>query len=532
MFRLRKRQLPDPQGRHLRRHLQHLPDQVQPAHVRDLRQLRRDLQHLPYLRDPLWYLQYLRHLQPPHPGMPVLMAAPIIVEPTSATRATGWRPVLRGVEAVAAIDTATTVARRVFDPQVRAAATARAAGQSGYPESIHWQPVDIAQGDAGLALLAGALDDIQPGAGWDAVAHRSLNAAADQAGRAVWSARLYGGLAGLAFAALRASHGGARYRRMLASLDAVIAEQVVPQAASLAAQTEGMSVSDFDVISGITGTGAYLLARTAQESAGPEVDVAVRGVLRALVTLTTPIGGRQRWRTPHDLIGDPTMIEAFPHGTLNCGLAHGIPGPLALMSLALTAGYEIPGLPESIERTAGWLLEHRVDDRWGPNWPTVLPTAPNGREDLAHRQQPGRAAWCYGAPGVARAVSLAGLALGDSRLVDLAAQAMLAVHDRPSPVRAIDGPGLCHGGAGLAQVTLRMAADTGREDLAAAAAAVARDLVAEFDPESMLGYSSLEPGDVRVEQPGLLEGATGVALTLLAAAAPADPGWDRILLLS
>ena len=48
------------------------------------------------------------------------------------------------------------------------------------------------------------------------------------------------------------------------------------------------------------------------------------------------------------------MAAQYPHGNLNCGLAHGIPGPLATMSLALLAGVTVPGLAEAVDWAASW----------------------------------------------------------------------------------------------------------------------------------------------------------------------------------
>jgi hypothetical protein len=48
----------------------------------------------------------------------------------------------------------------------------------------------------------------------------------------------------------------------------------------------------------------------------------------------------------------------------------------------------------------------------------------------------------------------------------------------------------------------------------------------------VLGFRSLEPAGNAVDQAGLLDGAPGVALVLLAAATDAEPTWDRLFLLA
>ena len=115
------------------------------------------------------------------------------------------------------------------------------------------------------------------------------------------------------------------------------------------------------------------------------------------------------------------MAKFFPEGNLNCGLAHGIPGPLAAMALAFESGVDVDGLAEAIERTAEWLVQHQTADDYGVNWPTAVPWTPEGRVP-SERLDASRAAWCYGTPGVARALWLAGRAIGASSLCRLAVE--------------------------------------------------------------------------------------------------------------
>ncbi|HWC28058.1 MAG TPA: lanthionine synthetase LanC family protein, partial [Solirubrobacteraceae bacterium] len=131
-----------------------------------------------------------------------------------------------------------------------------------------------------------------------------------------------------------------------------------------------------------------------------------------------------------------------------------------------------------------------------------------------------------------RSLWLAAAALDDDRLAALATDAMRAVYRRPLPERQIDSPTFCHGVAGLLQITLRFAHDTGEEVFADAARQLADQLLGAYEPDSLLGFRSLEPAGNPVDQAGLLDGAPGVALVLLAAATDAEPTWDRLFLLA
>jgi hypothetical protein len=411
------------------------------------------------------------------------------------------------------------------------AAVAAAPAQTAYPLTIHWQPTTLAQGDAGLALSCAYLDTCFPNEGWDRVGHHYLTVAAEEAQlSSALPLGLFGGLAGLALAGWSLSRDCTRYRRLLATLDTALLPRVGVQADILANRAaDGVSFGEFDLISGLTGVGAYLLCRWDN----PAALTTLKTVLHSLIALTSEADGRPRWWTPAHLAGDEDAAARHPYGSLNCGLAHGIPGPLALMALARTYGISVPGLEDAIDLAAEWLFTHRADDAWGVNWPYAVSFTAEGSLDTAGAARaPGRAAWCYGAPGVARTLWLAGVARDRLEWRDLAIAAMAAVYRRPVAVRHIDSPTFCHGVAGLLQVTLRFANDTKLPVFTEAADDLTECLLAGHEPDSLLGYRNWEPGGTRVDQPGLLDGAPGVLLVLLAASTNVEPSWDRAFLLS
>jgi hypothetical protein len=232
---------------------------------------------------------------------------------------------------------------------------------------------------------------------------------------------------------------------------------------------------------------------------------------------------------------DEAARRAYPNGNLNCGLAHGLPGMLAY--LALVRKLELPLAPrerldEAIVCAADWLLRNRADDQWGINWPTAVALTAEGVEDNAAQSGPSRSAWCYGAPGVARSLWLAGEAVGRADYRDLAVAAMEAVYRRPLPARMIDSPSFCHGTAGLLAITLRFARDTAAPVFVAESQNLTRQLLDQFQPDSPLGFRNIEYRNNQTDQPGLLDGAAGVAIVLVSAATGLDPAWDRLFLLS
>jgi hypothetical protein len=231
-----------------------------------------------------------------------------------------WTPTLAPALAGRATGVARDVAERLRDQHRVGMAVATAPTQTAFPRAVRWLAPTLALGDAGIALTCAYLDACMAGEGWDRIGHSYLTVAAEGAERLPpLSAGMFGGLTGLAFAAWSLSREATRYRRLLATVDDTLLPQVTTQADGLAQLTiEGVSFGEFDVISGLAGTAAYLLFRRED----PGAAAALESALRSLVILASDTGIRPRWWTPAHLLGDEEMAALYPHGNLNCGLAH------------------------------------------------------------------------------------------------------------------------------------------------------------------------------------------------------------------
>jgi hypothetical protein len=109
--------------------------------------------------------------------------------------------------------------------------------------------------------------------------------------------------------------------------------------------------------------------------------------------------------------------------------------------------------------------------------------------------------------------------------------------ERPFEEAGIKDAALCHGCAGLGHLFNRTFQATGEPELAQAARAwFERTLAMRHPGRGIGGYEAWQPdaagSTARSADPGLLNGATGIALALLAATTPIEPAWDRILLVA
>lgn len=436
-----------------------------------------------------------------------------------------WRSPLPDDVAADAREAAVLLATRCSDPGLVREADRLCHEQTRFPNALHWDPISIAQGDLGQALLCAELARHQPADGWSDKARdwargpEQLLRRGHRPGMGTVS-----GSSGVAFVGRRL---GQPVLDQLPALDGVIAHDALTTAAAIRGR-HGISVSTFDQISGLAGVLLCALPND-QQTARPVAPF----VVRALVALALEPGSLPAWYTPPEYLFDEEQRSYYPFGNLNLGLAHGIPGPLAALALTVLAGSGDGHVVEATTALADWVAAHVTLGHGGPGWETVvtLASGPSGLAELPVHAV-GRDAWCYGTPGAARALFLAGVALDRSDLRNLAIEAMAAVYRRAPGDRGIDSPTFCHGVAGLLQITLRFHHDTQLPMFADAADALTRQLLAAVEPDRPMAIANLEPGDNKVDQPGVLDGAAGVSLVLLAAASEVEPTWDRMFALS
>ncbi|MGC4939276.1 lanthionine synthetase C family protein [Kribbella sp. DT2] len=373
-------------------------------------------------------------------------------------------------------------------------------------------PQSLAGGAAGIALLHAEYSFTRPE--HHTTLHTWLTSAAGGDLNGSTSAGLFFGVPALAFVTAAAAKATGQYRHALAQLTAAAQDLTRLRLAAAHSRIDKgdlPALAEFDLIRGLTGLGAYHLHHE------PEHDI-TRAVLTYLVRLTEPHAptGRPGWWTDHGPNGQPPTSYSGGHG--NLGLAHGITGPLALLSLALRAGIVVPGHRDAIARICRWLDTWQQDHPTGPWWPRTI-TLDEAKAQRCDQPGPLQPSWCYGTPGIARSQQLAALATGDTTRRRTAETALLGCITDPDQFARIDGPSLCHGSAGLLHTTWRVAreAETG-------------DLTAQLANLAKLFNNHLQTAPRSTE---LLEGSVGAALAALTATTGQPPrsSWDTCLLL-
>jgi len=373
----------------------------------------------------------------------------------------------------------------------------------------------LADGDAGLAIFFAYLAQAGLTVRGFEPAERFLDAAQALLATAPMTPSLYQGFTGVAWATEHLT------RRMFQSDDDNPNEAI--DEALQDYLTQSPWVDDFDLVSGLVGVGVYALERLPRPSASVLLGLVIDRLRESAERTADGI----TWHTAPQLLS-PSQRDRCPGGHHNLGVAHGVPGVIALLGRACAAGVARATAASLLDGAVAWLLAHQLPTGFGASFGWAVAPGIEGR--------PARSAWCYGDPGIAAALLVAAHGAGrgewEREAIALAHQAV----DRPVEQTRVRDAGLCHGAAGLAHIFNRLAQSTRDPRLADGARTWFAHALEMHRPGCGIGGFAArnvaqDGSESWAAERGLLTGAAGVGLALLAAITPIEPAWDRMLLM-
>lgn len=404
-------------------------------------------------------------------------------------------------------------------------------GEDEYP----WEGRCLSHGHPGVCLLLAELSEQFPDEDWDAYAFEHLkivNSLISNYG--INNISLFSGLSGVGLAATLLSNKGTRYIKFISDINNNIVNTLKEFISNSAASLHNLRMTDYDVIQGVSGTIRYLL----MHKENTEIIEIIKRSLQYLVDLTYDITKKNNIVPGWYISSENQFLESekrdFPSGNFNTGMAHGIAGPLAILSIALMEGIEIKGQRDAIVKIASWLDKWKCKNEYGIYWSGHIKfenVINNTKEELTtHRE-----AWCYGNPGISRALWLAGTALSKKNYTDLALEALESTLNMPYDTWGCISGIFCHGLAGMIHILNVMYADSGNSRFRDSAIQLTNNLLNFYSTENTFGFVDINYKNSNLvisHKPGLLDGAAGVLLPLLAIISERKTKWDSVFLLN
>ncbi len=413
-----------------------------------------------------------------------------------------WTPILTGDLESRAIDAVRRIASEIAD------------------SSRHLEhDASISGGSAGFAILLSYLADT----GWLPAAREAalsrLASAIDTIADGVQAPSLFSGFTGVAWTV----------------------QHLRPQFADYVDEDTNTAVDDtlmhmlssqrwhghYDLIGGLVGFGVYALERLPSSSGHRLLERVIEHLNDRAIRMDHGI----TWLTPPELLVEPHRTQT-PEGHYNLGLAHGVPGVIALLALACQRGVAVRTARVLLDGAVDWLLAQSNDPTAASCFDTFVPHGEGKRSTTS------RLAWCYGDLGVSAAIFLAARCVNqptwEAQALEIARRAARRPVDRSGAVDAC----MCHGAAGNGHIFNRFYQATGEAAFRVAAEQWFAFALAFQKPEGGVGgfqaFYSPTPGKPIqwTDDPGILMGSSGIGLCLLAAVHDAEPSWDRFLLVA
>ena len=417
------------------------------------------------------------------------------MEPVARDLAGTWTPILSGGEAARAREVVHEIA--VFARRVETEQAGLASGAAGIAVFLAYYAA--AFGDEGAADRATEL----------------LDRAADQVAETPMTASLYAGFTGIAWAVQHLA--GADDDRGADDPG----DEIDRALGELVARAEWRD--HVDLVSGLAGLAVHALERMPR----PAARSCLERIVWHLDRLARPIAPGVAWHTDPELL-PAWQREASPAGHIDLGVAHGNPGVLAVLAKIAAAGVAAERAAALFDAGAASLLSRWIAGDPGGCFASWISGASGD-------STPCRLAWCYGDLGLAAALLAGARAVRSSRAEKAARELARVAAARPHESSGVVDAGICHGAIGNAHLFNRLYQATGDDGLLEAARTwIGRGLDLRRPGEGAGGFlarRSLGDGSLRWEaDPGLLNGAAGIGLALLAACTDIEPAWDRVLL--
>lgn len=404
---------------------------------------------------------------------------------------------------------------------------------------VTFEETSLVNGFPGIACFYGMMDRLFPEENWGEIAHLYLKSAIETLERnSSVSLSLFDGITGLSFALTLCSQGNTRYKKIINKLNDFIVHEVertfLKEISAFRFNNKPIPPRFYSLSNGLSGIFAYTLFQKEDHSLQHLTERCVKELVE-IFKRPTIVGGVEipRWYIPPENQLTEEERKKYPEGSFLLSMPLGISGLLSALSIAVISGFYSPGLKETITMMAEWL---RLKGEWKegiPSWSNTISFKKGEQKTVTH-EEISRDTWWYGIPAVSRSLYFAGKATKNEGLISFAEDATVAMFSKTKKEWNAMGTSFVHGRAGILTFVYRMAQSTQNTILWEQVKELERDLIGFFRPRSEFGYQMVhvdQKGEYHwMNNPSLLYGSSGVALSLLGVQNREEFAWDRIFL--
>ncbi|MDR1567770.1 MAG: lanthionine synthetase C family protein [Streptococcaceae bacterium] len=394
-------------------------------------------------------------------------------------------------------------------------------------------PLTMSHGIPGLCLLYAELDRQYPDENWMDCCNVYVQKLVEMVKiYGIEEPSLFSGCSGICLAILESSNKGKFYGKFKDSVD-VFLKDLVNEKIEQINFHEGTLMFDYDTIQGMTGILNYMLIDSTNQRYFIQQ---IKDIIGYFIQLSKKYNYKDIEVPYWHIFSENLFLKEervlFPEGAINLGVSHGISGPLIVMSKAFESNFKISGLEEAI-LSISELLTSSLDTKHN-NWPSMVDIRKLNDKNASFEDS--RDAWCYGRPGVAFALLKASQALNDKKLLNIACETMKsAVHSEIGLI----SPTFCHGYIGVSYIYKKFYEVTKSDVFNHESKRLMNKTISFYDEYLPFGFPNLEHNTNDQNQQemkmvntiGILDGVTGILLSLLSLLGNKQTSWDAVFLL-
>ncbi|WPC44137.1 lanthionine synthetase C family protein [Clostridium sp. JS66] len=374
---------------------------------------------------------------------------------------------------------------------------------------------------------------------WDDVSYKYMLYIKNgiESGHLRLTSSLFSGLAGVGFGVYSLYKSTSHYKKFIDSLNEVIINETLDLINNM--NLNDLHMSTYDTISGLSGITGYLLLFKEETKIKKCIEV----ILEALISITKDrevFGERVAgWHisSKNQFLEQEKVM--YKKGNFNLGISHGITGVLGILSIALKEGVEIEGHKNAINRILIDLKKYLyIDENGYIYWPPTIKFEDYivGNCEI-HKS---RASWCYGTPGIARTMYLAGKMVNDIESMNIGIKAIEGLCNMKDEDWMLDSPTMCHGYAGLLTVIQAMYLDTNKLIFDIGRKRLLKIILSFYSDDARFVFHNIDFDHpyseksklVKKDDISLLEGTCGILLSLLLFFKPITTNWMRHFLIN
>lgn len=394
-------------------------------------------------------------------------------------------------------------------------------------------PLTMSHGIPGLCLLYAELDRQYPNEKWMDYCNIYVQKLVEMIKiYGIEEPSLFSGCSGICLAIFESSNNGRFYGKFKVSVDTFL-KHLVQEKFKKIHSNENTMMFDYDTIQGLSGILNYMLIDTLNQKFFSQQ---IKDILNYFVKLSKKYKYKDidvpYWRISSENLFLEEERDLFPDGAINLGVSHGISGPLIVMSKAYESNVKVPGLEEAI-LSISELLISSLDTKHN-NWPSMIDIRKLNETNTVFEES--RDAWCYGRPGVSFALLKASQALKDKTLLNIACTTMKSgIYSEIGLV----SPTFCHGYIGVSYIYKKFYESTKVDAFDQESKRLMTEVISYYDENLPFGFPNWEHNINDQNQQemkmintiGILDGVTGILLSLLSMLGDKKTNWDAVFLL-